>query len=221
MRSDEFLSGTHNSLGRSLMKAMGYTGNELKNPIIGIANSWSEVCPGSNNLRDIAQRVKNGVYAAGGTPVEFGVIGSCDGIAQANEGMHYILPSREVIASSVELVVQAHRLDAIVLLGSCDKIIPGMLLAAARLNIPAIFLGGGSMLGGAWFAGRKSDNNSCAEGYGMLSAGKITEQQLLDLEEVCSPTCGSCSFLGTANSMNCCRGSWYKPSRCCFGAGST
>jgi len=203
MRSDEFLSGTHNSLGRSLMKAMGYTGNELKNPIIGIANSWSEVCPGSNNLRDIAQRVKNGVYAAGGTPVEFGVIGSCDGIAQANEGMHYILPSREVIASSVELVVQAHRLDAIVLLGSCDKIIPGMLLAAARLNIPAIFLGGGSMLGGAWFAGRKSDNNSCAEGYGMLSAGKITEQQLLDLEEVCSPTCGSCSFLGTANSMNC------------------
>ena len=203
MRSDEFLKGAHNSLGRSLMKSMGYTDDEIRSPKIGIANSWSEICPGSYNLREIAEKVKNGVYAAGGTPIEFGTIGLCDGIGQANEGMKYVLPSRDLIASSVELMVQGHRLDAIVLLGSCDKIVPGMLIAAARLHIPAIFLGGGSMLGGAIFDGRKSDVNSCAEGYGMLSAGQTTEQELTDLEETCCPTCGSCSFLGTANSMNC------------------
>lgn len=203
MRSDEFLKGDNNSLGRSLMKSMGYTDDEIQKPKIGIANSWSEICPGSYNLREIAEKVKNGIYAAGGTPVEFGTIGLCDGIGQANEGMKYVLPSRDLIASSVELMVQGHRLDGIVLLGSCDKIVPGMLIAAARLNIPAIFLGGGSMLGGEIFDGRKSDVNSCAEGYGMLSAGKATEQELKDLEETCCPTCGSCSFLGTANSMNC------------------
>lgn len=203
MRSDEFLAGVNNGLGRSLMKSMGYTDDEIRKPKIGIANSWSEICPGSYNLRQIAEKVKNGVYAAGGTPIEFGTIGLCDGIGQANEGMKYVLPSRDVIASTVELMVQGHRLDAIVLLGSCDKIVPGMLIAAARLNIPAIFLGGGSMLPGTTFDGRKSDVNSCAEGVGMLSAGKTTEEELKDLEENCCPTCGSCSFLGTANSMNC------------------
>lgn len=203
MRSDAFLAGKGNGLGRSLMKSMGYTDEEIRKPKIGIANSWSEICPGSYNLREIAGKVKNGVYAAGGTPIEFGTIGLCDGIGQANEGMRYVLPSRDLIASSVELMVQGHRLDGVVLLGSCDKIVPGMLMAAARLHIPAIFLGGGSMLGGSVFDGRKSDVNSCAEGYGMLSAGKTTEQALKDLEETCCPTCGSCSFLGTANSMNC------------------
>ena len=203
MRSDEFLKGNDNALGRSLMKSMGYSNDEMRKPKIGIANSWSEIVPGSYNLRELAEKVKAGVYAAGGTPIEFGTIGLCDGIGQGNVGMKYILPSRDIIAHSVELMVQAHRLDAVVLLGSCDKIVPGMLMAAARLKIPAIFLGGGSMLGGAMFDGRKSDINSCAEAQGMIAVGKYTKEDVDILEETCVPTCGSCSFLGTANSMNC------------------
>lgn len=203
MRSDDFLVGNENALGRSLMKGMGYSNDEIRKPKIGIANSWSTIVPGSYNLKEIAEKVTAGVYAAGGTPIEFGTIGLCDGIGQGNVGMKYILPSRDIIAHSVELMVQAHRLDAIVLLGSCDKIVPGMLMAAARMKIPAIFLGGGSMLGGAMFDGRKSDINSCAEAQGMLAEGKTTKEEIDILEDVCAPTCGSCSFLGTANSMNC------------------
>lgn len=203
MRSDEFLEGSTNSLGRSLMKSMGYTNDEISKPKIGIANSFSTIVPGSYNLREIAEKVTNGIYAGGGTPIEFGTIGACDGIGQGNEGMKYILPSREIIANSVEIMVEAHRLDGIVLLGSCDKIVPAMLMAAARLKIPAIFLGGGAMLGGAIFDNRKSDVNSNVEGLGMLTVGKTTQKELDILEETCCPTCGSCSFLGTANSMNC------------------
>lgn len=203
MRSDEFLEGSTNSLGRSLMKSMGYTNDEISKPKIGIANSFSTIVPGSYNLREIAEKVTNGIYAGGGTPIEFGTIGACDGIGQGNEGMKYILPSREIIANSVEIMVEAHRLDGIVLLGSCDKIVPAMLMAAARLKIPAIFLGGGAMLGGAIFDNRKSDVNSNVEGLGMLTVGKTTQKELEILEETCCPTCGSCSFLGTANSMNC------------------
>ena len=165
MRSDECLAGELNGLGRSLMKGMGYSNDEIKKPKIGIANSWSTIVPGSYNLREIAEKVSAGIYAAGGTPIEFGTIGLCDGIGQGNVGMKYILPSRDVIAYSVELMVQAHRLDAIVLLGSCDKIVPGMLMAAARLKIPAIFLGGGTMLGGAMFNGRKSDITASSPEY--------------------------------------------------------
>lgn len=203
MRSDEFLEGSTNSLGRSLMKSMGYTNDEISKPKIGIANSFSTIVPGSYNLREIAEKVTNGIYAGGGTPIEFGTIGACDGIGQGNEGMKYILPSREIIANSVEIMVEAHRLDGIVLLGSCDKIVPAMLMASARLKIPAIFLGGGAMLGGAIFDNRKSDVNSNVEGLGMLTVGKTTQKELDILEETCCPTCGSCSFLGTANSMNC------------------
>lgn len=203
MRSNEFLEGSTNSLGRSLMKSMGYTNDEISKPKIGIANSFSTIVPGSYNLREIAEKVTNGIYAGGGTPIEFGTIGACDGIGQGNEGMKYILPSREIIANSVEIMVEAHRLDGIVLLGSCDKIVPAMLMAAARLKIPAIFLGGGAMLGGAIFDNRKSDVNSNVEGLGMLTVGKTTQKELDILEETCCPTCGSCSFLGTANSMNC------------------
>lgn len=203
MRSNEFLQGSTNSLGRSLMKSMGYTNDEISKPKIGIANSFSTIVPGSYNLREIAEKVTNGIYAGGGTPIEFGTIGACDGIGQGNEGMKYILPSREIIANSVEIMVEAHRLDGIVLLGSCDKIVPAMLMAAARLKIPAIFLGGGAMLGGAIFDNRKSDVNSNVEGLGMLTVGKTTQKELDILEETCCPTCGSCSFLGTANSMNC------------------
>ena len=203
MRSDEFLLGDANALGRSLLKGMGYSNDEIKKPKIGIANSWNEIVPGHYNLRELADKVSAGIYAAGGTPMEFGTIALCDGIGQGNVGMKYMLPSRDVIANSVELMVQAHRLDAIVLLGSCDKIVPGMLIAAARLKIPAIFLGGGTMLGGDEFFGRKSDINSCAEAQGMMAVGEATKDQIDILEEVCAPTCGSCSFLGTANSMNC------------------
>ncbi len=203
MRSNDYLKGEHNALGRALMKSMGYTNDELHKPKIGIANAYSQIVPGSYNLREIGEKVKAGVYAAGATPIEFGTIGLCDGLGQSNVGMKYMLPSREVIANSVELMVQAHRLDAVVLLGSCDKIVPGMLMAAARMKIPAIFLGGGSMLGGVIFDGRKSDVNSCAEGQGMVAIGKYTKEDIDTLEENCAPTCGSCSFLGTANSMNC------------------
>lgn len=203
MRSDDFLKGEQNALGRSLMNAMGYSKDEMRKPKIGVANSWSTIVPGSYNLKELGEKVCAGIYSAGGTPIEFGTIGLCDGIGQGNVGMKYILPSRDIIAHSVELMVQAHRLDAVVLLGSCDKIVPGMLLAAARMKIPAIFLGGGTMLGGAVFDGRKSDINSCAEAQGMVAVGKATREEIDVLEETCVPTCGSCSFLGTANSMNC------------------
>ena len=203
MRSDDFLKGEQNALGRSLMKAMGYSNDEMRKPKIGVANSWSTIVPGSYNLKELGEKVCAGIYAAGGTPIEFGTIGLCDGIGQGNVGMKYILPSRDIIANSVELMVQAHRLDAVVLLGSCDKIVPGMLMAAARMKIPAIFLGGGTMLGGAVFNGRKSDITSCEEALGQMAEDGGEKLDLEVLEEICAPTCGSCSFLGTANSMNC------------------
>ena len=145
--------------------------------------------------------MKDGIYRAGGTPVEFGVIGGCDGMGQGHDGMHYILPSREIIANSVESIAQINLFDAIVLLGSPDKIVPGLLMAAARLDIPCILLPGGPMEGGIVFDGRQSDQTSSAEAYGMLSANKITEEEYKVLEECSCPTCGSCSYLGTANTM--------------------
>lgn len=139
-RSDKILKGTENQYYRATMKSMGFTTEDLKRPIIGIANAWSELVPGHYNLRQVAQRVKNGIYRYGGTPVEFGVIGGCDGMGQGHVGMNYIMPSRELIADSIESMAQINALDGIVLLGSCDKIVPGMLMAAARLDIPAILL---------------------------------------------------------------------------------
>ena len=201
MRSSEILSGPENSFGRTLYKAMGFSDDDLKRPMIGIANSWNNASPGHFNLRAVSEHVRNGIYRAGGTPVEFGVIGACDGIAQGHVSMHYILPTREVIAHSIELMVEAHQLDGIVLLGSCDKIVPGMLMAAARLNLPAILLPGGPMEGGREFDGRKSDATSTSEAYGMLSAGKITHDEFDALEDVACPSCGSCAFYGTANTM--------------------
>ncbi|MCG8567593.1 MAG: dihydroxy-acid dehydratase, partial [Desulfobacterales bacterium] len=159
--------------------------------------------PGHVNLRSVSEAVKAGIWQNGGTPVEFGVIGACDGIAEGHEGMRYILPTRDIIAHSIELMVQAHQYDAIVLLGSCDKIVPGMLMAAARLDIPAILVNGGPMMGGPMIHGRKADSTSIIEGMGRMKAGEITEAELLDMEDRCAPTCGSCSFLGTANTMCC------------------
>jgi len=202
LRSRDILRVPENSMQRSLFKSMGFDDQSLSNPIIGIANSWNTIVSGSYNLRMISERVQEGIWQAGGTPVEFGVISACDGIAQGHEGMHYILPTREIIANSVELMVQAHRLDGIVLLGSCDKVIPGMLMAAARLDLPAILLPGGPMEGGACFDGRSSDITALTEGLGMLKAGKIKLAELKELEDTAGPACGSCSFLGTANTMS-------------------
>jgi len=200
-RSEKILRGLSNQYYRATYKAMGFTTDDLKRPVIGIANAWSESVPGHFNLRQVAQRVKDGIYRAGGTPVEFGVIGGCDGMGQGHDGMHFILPSRELIANSVESMAQINLFDAIVLLGSCDKIVPGMLMAAARLDIPCIFLPGGPMEGGKEFDGRESDQTSSTEAYGMLSAGKISEQEYCSLEDTACPGCGSCSYLGTANTM--------------------
>lgn len=160
-RSNEIMHGEDAPFYRSLFKSMGYSDHELDHrPLIGIANTWNTCVPGHFNLNQVNEFVKKGIYSAGGTAVEFGTIGCCDGVAQGHIGMNYILPSREIICNSVEVMVQAHRLDGIVLLASCDKIVPGMLMAAARLDIPAIVCVGGPMLGGIEFDGRKSDLTS-------------------------------------------------------------
>jgi dihydroxy-acid dehydratase len=202
-RSKEILARPNWSMNRSLYKSMGYSDYDLDRPLIGIANSWNRVVPGHYNLNLVSDYVKQGIYQAGGTPVEFGVIAPCDGIAQAHDGMHFILPSRDLIANDIEIMIQAHRLDALVLLGSCDKIVPGMLMAAARLDLPSIIVVGGPMEGGCEFDGRPSDTTSLTEGLGMLKAGKIDEATYRKLEDCATPSCGSCSFLGTANTMCC------------------
>ena len=202
-RSRQVLERPEWSMHRSLYKAMGYSDYDLEGPMIGIANSWNRVVPGHYNLNQVSEYVQQGIRQAGGTPVEFGVIAACDGIAQGHEGMHFILPTRDLIANDIEMMVEAHRLDAVVLLGSCDKIVPAMLMAAARLDVPAIIVVGGPMEGGCRFDNRSSDITSLMEGLGMLNAGKIDESQYRDLEDCAGPTCGSCSFLGTANTMCC------------------
>ncbi len=186
---------------RALYKSMGYSDYDLERPLIGIANSWNRATPGHYNLNAVSEYVKQGILQAGGTPVEFGIIGPCDGVGVGNVGMNYILPARDIIANEVEIMVQAHRLDAVVLLGSCDKIVPGLLMAAARLDLPAILVVGGPMLGGIEFDGRSSDNSSIAEALGMLQEGRITQKEYDILEDKSMPCCGSCSFLGTANTM--------------------
>lgn len=203
MRSSALLARPDGVFCRGLFKTMGYSDEDLSRPLIGIANSWTTAVPGHYNLRQISEYVKQGIFRGGGTPVEFGVIAACDGIANGHEGMHYILPSREIICNSIEIMVQAHKLDGIVLLGSCDKIIPGMLMAAARLDIPAILVPGGTMLGGVEFDGRKTDLTSLDEARAMLSSGQISEEKFYSMEDVCGSSCGSCSFFGTANTMGC------------------
>jgi len=203
LRSQRVLAWPECSIQRTLYKSMGYTDYDLERPLVGIANSWNRVVPGHYNLQLVSEYVKQGVLQAGGTPVEFGVIAACDGVAQGHVGMHYILPTRDLIANDVEMMAQAHQLDGLVLLGSCDKIVPGMLMAAARLDLPAILVVGGPMEGGCQFDGRASDITSLTEGLGMLRAGKIDEETLRRLQDQVAPTCGSCSFLGTANTMCC------------------
>ena len=186
-----------------MLKAVGYSDYDLNDrPIIGIANSWSTVSPGHANLNKISEYVKQGIYQAGGTPVEFGVIGVCDGMGNGNVGMRYCLPARDLIANEVETMARINNIDGLVILGSCDKVVPGLLMAAARLDIPTIFVNGGPMLGGdIVFDGRVADNGSLLEGLGMLQNGEITEEEYYHLEDVACVGCGSCSFLGTANTM--------------------
>jgi dihydroxy-acid dehydratase len=203
LRSQRVLSWPEWSIQRAVYKSMGYTDHDLGRPLVAIANSWNRVVPGHYNLQAVAEYVKQGVLQAGGTPVEFGLIAACDGIAQGHVGMHYILPTRELIANDVEMMVQAHQFDAVVLLGSCDKIVPALLMAAARLDVPAIIVVGGPMEGGCEFDGRASDITSLTEGLGMLRAGKLDAEAYRRLEDRVAPTCGSCSFLGTANTMCC------------------
>ncbi|HNS50655.1 MAG TPA: dihydroxy-acid dehydratase [Anaerolineae bacterium] len=202
-RSQLILRRPEWSVVRALFKSMGYSDDDLSRPLIGVADSWNQVVPGHANLRQVSEHVKQGILRAGGTPVEFGVIAACDGVANGNAGMHYILPSRELIANDVEIMAEAHRLDAVVLLASCDKIVPGMLMAAARLDIPAILVSGGPMEGGCEFDGRAADATSLTEGLAMLETGKVDRATYDLLEERACPTCGSCSFLGTANTMGC------------------
>ncbi len=202
-RSREILEWPQWAFVRTLYKSMGYSDYDLSRPLVGIANAWNRVVPGHYNLNLVSDYVKQGIFQAGGTPVEFGTIGACDGIANGHIGMHYVLPTRDLIANDVEMMVEAHRLDAVVLLGSCDKIVPGMLMAAARLDIPAILVAGGPMAGGCEFDGRAADTTSLDEALGMLKSGKISEETYRRLENGAGPGCGSCAFLGTANTMCC------------------
>ncbi len=202
MRSDRVKKGIEKAPHRSLFKAMGLTEKEIARPLIGVVNAKNEVVPGHIHLDTIAEAVKSGVRMAGGTPLEFPAIGVCDGIAMGHVGMKYSLASRELIADSIEAMTLAHGLDALVLIPNCDKIVPGMLMAAARINIPAIVISGGPMLS-LNHNGRDLDLNSVFEAVGEVQVGKITEDQLLEVENQACPGCGSCSGMFTANSMNC------------------
>jgi len=203
MRSDVTKKGVERAPHRSLMRALGLTSREIEQPIVGIVNSFNEIIPGHIHLKAVAEAAKAGVYSAGGTPLEFETIGVCDGIAMGHLGMRYSLPSRELIADCVETVVQAHGFDALVFIPNCDKIIPGMLMAAVRLNIPAIFVSGGPMLAGRMAGDKCVDLSNVFEAVGKVAKGEMSQSELEELEEVACPGCGSCSGMFTANTMNC------------------
>jgi len=202
MRSDEVKSGYQRAPNRALLRSLGLTSGEMKLPFIGIANAWNDIVPGHQHLKMLSRKVREGIAAAGGVPFEFGVIGICDGIAMGHEGMRYSLPSRENIADSIELMVEAHRFDGLVLVCTCDKIVPGMLMAAARCNIPAIMVTGGPMQCG-YLEGKELSLIDVFEGVGRVAAGKMTEEELSELETCAMPGCGSCQGLYTANTMAC------------------
>lgn len=202
MRSDAVKKGIERAPHRSLFKAMGYTDEELERPLIGVANSKSEIIPGHIHLDKITEAVKAGIRMAGGTPVEFGAIGVCDGIAMGHVGMKYSLATRELIADSCEAMGLAHSFDGMVFIPNCDKIVPGMLMAAARINVPSIVISGGPMLS-LQRDGKQLDLNSVFEAVGAYKAGKITEEEVSEFEDHACPGCGSCSGMFTANSMNC------------------
>lgn len=198
MNSDNIKKGIERAPHRSLLKAGGLSDEQIQKPIIGIVNSFNEVAPGHHDLTNIARGVKDGILAAGGTPMEFNTIGLCDGLSMGHVGMRYSLPSREVIADSVEIMAMGHSFDGLVFIPNCDKIVPGMLMACARVNLPSIFISGGPMLslGG-------NDLSTVFEAVGRYKAGTCSAEELESLENSACPTCGSCSGMFTANSMNC------------------
>lgn len=202
MYSDIVKKGLEKTPHRSLFKAAGFTDEEINRPLIGVVSAKNDIIPGHVHLDKIAEAVKTGVKIAGGTPIEFPAIGVCDGIAMGHIGMKYSLASRELIADSIEAMSLAHGFDALVLIPNCDKIVPGMVIAAARLNIPAIVVSGGPMLS-VNFKNKFRDLNTAFEAVGAFKAGQINEDELLELEEAACPSCGSCSGMFTANSMNC------------------
>src|SRR4030067_946379 len=206
MRSDVVKRGVERAPHRSLLHAIGITSVEMDKAFIGIVNSFSEIVPGHVHLLDIAEAVKACVYSQGGVRFEVNTIAVCDGIAMGHAGMKYSLPSRELIADSVEIVAEAHAFDALVFIPNCDKIVPGMLMAAARLNIPSIFISGGPMLAGRMNQGSQSvtvDLISVFNAIGSVVRGKMTEAELEEIEVAACPGCGSCSGMYTANTMNC------------------
>jgi dihydroxy-acid dehydratase len=200
--SQSVYSGPARAPHRSLLRALGVGRGDAGRPLIGVANSYNELIPGHMHLNTLAQQVKFGVYQAGGIPLEFDVIGVCDGLAMGHEGMHYSLVSREVIADSVEIMVKAHALDGLVFVTNCDKIVPGMVMGAARLDIPAVVVSGGPMLAGD-YQGKKVSLSQIFEGVGRYFKGDLSEEGLAEMEDSVCPTCGSCAGLFTANSMSC------------------
>jgi dihydroxy-acid dehydratase len=200
--SQSVFSGPARAPHRSLLRALGVGREDAGRPIIGIANSFNELIPGHMHLNTLAQQAKFGVWQAGGIPLEFNVIGVCDGIAMNHEGMHYSLVSREVVADSVEIMAKAHGLDGLVLIPNCDKVVPGMVMAAARLDIPVVVVSGGPMLAGD-YQGSKVSLTQIFEGVGRYFKGELSAEELTELEECVCPTCGSCAGLFTANSMSC------------------
>jgi len=202
LRSDAVRTGIERIPHRALLRALGLSDDELKRPMVGVVNSYSEVIPGHQHLDRVAQAVKDGIRMAGGTPFEVEVPAVCDGIAMNHPGMCFSLASRELIADSVETLCQAHAFDAVVLVASCDKIVPGMLMAAARLNIPAIIVSGGPMLAG-WHGGKRVDLNDTFLAVGAVASGQMTMAEADELERQACPGCGSCAGMFTANTMNC------------------
>lgn len=202
MRSDIVKKGSTKAAHRALFYAMGFTPEDLEKPLIGIVNAFNEIIPGHGHLKDLAQAAKLGVSAAGGTPIEVPAIGVCDGIAMGHKGMNFSLPSRELIADSIEAIAQAHALDGLVLIPNCDKIVPGMLMAAARINIPCIVVSGGPMLAGR-YQGKSISVSQMFEAAGQYECGKISAAELAMMEQSACPGYGSCAGLFTANTMNC------------------
>ncbi len=207
-RSQDILRGPEWANVRALYKSSGFSGEELQKPIIAVVNAYNTVCPGHMVLKQMTQRVKEGIYAAGGTPIEFGTIGACDGVAMSHKGMQYILPGREMIADDIEVMAEAHRLDGLVLLGSCDKIVPGMILGALRVNLPTVFVNGGPTLPGRMkennpYGGEYIDHSIIQQSEGALKSGAITQEEFDWIENNAVPTVGSCAMLGTANTMCC------------------
>ena len=208
LRSQKIMTGPEWANVRALYKSGGLSDQELKRPMIGVVDAFSTMCPGHTNLRVLAERVRDGIYAAGGTPVSFSTIGACDGVTMAHDGMKYVLPTREMIADDIEAMVQGHQLDGLVLLGSCDKIVPGMLIGALRVNVPSILICGGPTLPGRMtkdnpYGGVYIDHSVIQQSEGALRAGKISQAEFDWIENNAVPTIGSCAMLGTANSMCC------------------